>query len=263
MTWNKQYGIMHDRNAVAQKIHDHFNGLLELIDPFEQDGKNVTVRCTVCENFWTIRYYSLMHNNKGCKYCNIKKRNQETASKKTKTHEQYVSELKNTYGNEYEVTGHYKNRRTKIRVKHICGYEWDTWPNNLLYYGKGCPICNKYSKGERYFREKLIELNIDFKEQYSFDDLRGKKKPLLFDFALFSNGILKCLIEYNGLQHYKPVKIWGGSQKFNVQQEYDTLKSEYCKAHNIKLFVIYHNYINPSLIHKEIEEILKECNYYV
>lgn len=57
----------------------------------------------------------------------------------------------------------------------------------------------KSSKGE----EKLINLfragGISFKREICFEELIGKKKtPLRFDFGLYKNGKLICLVEFDG-----------------------------------------------------------------
>ena len=63
----------------------------------------------------------------------------------------------------------------------------------------GCLI----SKGEEIVRKELNKRNVSFKTQYWFDDLRSDKHyPLKFDFAIFDNDIFKCLIEYQGKQHF-------------------------------------------------------------
>lgn len=257
-------GIMHFRDKVCHSIEDRFNGLLELVDPFTVGGTDVTVKCRRCGHTWTVKYYSLMHNNKGCRRCNWNKRNRELATKMSKSHDDYINQLKDVYGDEYTVTGKYVNRRTKVKVKHICGYEWETWPNNLLYYGKGCPLCNKYSKGERYIRIILSKFNVNFKEQYKFSDLVGRhKRPLSFDFAIFSNDKLVCLIEFDGLQHFRAVDVWGGEEKLIRQQSFDKAKDEYCKEHNIPLHRIHQNIIVPNVLEDEVVNILKGYGIYV
>lgn len=46
----------------------------------------------------------------------------------------------------------------------------------------------------------LIKGNYEFSTQYTFSDLKGiGGKRLRFDFAIFSNGKLKSLIEFNGI----------------------------------------------------------------
>ena len=93
------------------------------------------------------------------------------------------------------------------------------------------------SKGEFKINKILIDNNIDFKTQYSFPDLLSDKNfPLLFDFAIFKNGILSHLIEYNGEQHYKENKYF--SQTLQEQKKSDNKKINYCLKHNIPLIII-------------------------
>ena len=42
-------------------------------------------------------------------------------------------------------------------------------------------------------------------------------------------------IEYNGIQHYKPVEFFGGEEKFRKQVERDNNLRQYCKENNIRL----------------------------
>lgn len=100
--------------------------------------------------------------------------------------------------------------------------------------------CDTKSYGELYIREQLQCYNFIFKEQYSFEDcLSPKGRRIKFDFAVFNNdNTIKCLIEVNGLQHYEPVKYFGGEKRFELQQEIDNTKRMYCKQHNINLIEI-------------------------
>lgn len=70
----------------------------------------------------------------------------------------------------------------------------------------GCMISN----GERKLIEILNALNIEYATQKSFDDCTYKK-ILKFDFYL---PLYNMVIEYNGIQHYKPVKHFGGEERF-------------------------------------------------
>lgn len=63
---------------------------------------------------------------------------------------------------------------------------------------------NQISKGE----QKLINLfrrgGIHFEREVSFEDLHGKGQTLLrFDFALYHNNKICCLVEYDGIQHFQ------------------------------------------------------------
>lgn len=96
-----------------------------------------------------------------------------------------------------------------------------------------------HSFNERKIAQMLLNNNIEFASQYTFKDLKGKDNicPLRFDFAIFKNGVLSHLIEYNGLQHYQKIPgKWG--EHYDIQLENDKKKIQYCKEHNIELRII-------------------------
>ena len=83
----------------------------------------------------------------------------------------------------------------------------------------------------------LQQMNVKYSTQYSFNELKGKNF-LRFDFCILDKDEIKCLIEYQGEQHYTPIEYFGGQEVFHRQQEYDNLKRKYCQEHNIKLVEI-------------------------
>jgi len=96
------------------------------------------------------------------------------------------------------------------------------------------------SRGEITIEEILKENEMNFKEEYSFEDLKAPNGTLLrFDFAVFDDDWnLDFLIEYQGKQHYEASKKFGGAKGLYRQQYNDNLKVRYCGLHNIKLVVI-------------------------
>ena len=96
------------------------------------------------------------------------------------------------------------------------------------------------SRAEIKIEEILRDAGLNFKEEYSFPDLIGQGgHALRFDFAVFDdNDELEFLMEYQGIQHYKPKSVFGGMSGLRKQQYYDMQKREYCKKHNIKLILI-------------------------
>ena len=98
----------------------------------------------------------------------------------------------------------------------------------------------KSSRAEIKICQILQQAGLDFKEEYSFPDLIGQGgHALRFDFAVFDdNNDLWFLIQYQGIQHYKPKSVFGGMSGLKKQQYYDMLKREYCKKHDIKLILI-------------------------
>lgn len=95
------------------------------------------------------------------------------------------------------------------------------------------------SKGEEKIQKILEENHIDFKKQYYFSDFispvnTARNFYYYFDFAIFKNNELHCLVEYQGIQHYQDLS--GG--KWASGNATDELKRQYCNDHNITLIEI-------------------------
>lgn len=95
-----------------------------------------------------------------------------------------------------------------------------------------------HSKGELKIRQILLSLKIPFKTEYTFDDLKGEKNHLRFDFAIFNNEKLLGLIEFQGKQHYYPVEHFGGIKEYEQRKKNDKKKREYCEKNNIPLLIL-------------------------
>lgn len=160
---------------------------------------------------------------------------------------------------EYDYSkAEYKNLRTNIVA--ICPEhgEFEITPCNLLYNNEGCPNCS-CSKGESYIKNLLDCYKLQYKQQYPLEINEHKLK---IDFCLFINNNI-IFIEYNGRQHYEPVKYFGGEVQFKKQVERDNLLREYCKKHNITLleykydipFYKLHNIIKEDLNKIKDEQI--------
>ena len=98
----------------------------------------------------------------------------------------------------------------------------------------------KSSRGEIKICEILQMNDMIFQEEYSFKGLNSQNgRALRFDFAVFDDdGELDFLIEYQGKQHYQPVRKYGGRQGFYQQQFNDNQKRRFCALHNITLVEI-------------------------
>lgn len=96
------------------------------------------------------------------------------------------------------------------------------------------------SYGQIKIQDILEQYGLPYQEEYSFKDLVSSSGvPLRFDFAVFDDeGEIDFLIQFQGIQHYKPKDKFGGMTGLKKQQYYDMLKRQYCKKHNIKLVLI-------------------------
>jgi len=129
----------------------------------------------------------------------------------------------------------YKNAHTKIIIIcKKCGFKFKQTPNTHLRCG--CPIC-KESKGEKIIYNFLLLNEIIFERQKKFEGCIYKQN-LLFDFYLSK---LNICIEYDGLQHFKAIKKFGGEDNFKLIVKRDIIKNKYCSVNNIKLIRIKYN----------------------
>ena len=116
----------------------------------------------------------------------------------------------------------------------ICGSEFITLPAKVTENVVTSCGCAAQSSAERYIENTLKMLDIEFIPQYFFDDCRNIY-PLRFDFAIFNDGSLLYLIEYDGKQHFEPIDWFGGIENFKKQKQRDKIKNNYCKLNNIPL----------------------------
>lgn len=94
----------------------------------------------------------------------------------------------------------------------------------------------------------LESLNIIYIFQYKFEDCKFYNK-LPFDFYIPS---LNTIIEYDGEQHYKIIKKFGGFDRFVNNKIRDVVKTKYCQDNNINLIRI------PYWDYNNIENILSQ-----
>lgn len=190
-----------------------------------------------CGHIWSPIASSVLRNH-GCPQC---------FGSNLKTTEFFKKEVFDLVGDEFILLDEYVNNTTKIRFKHItCGNEFLMTPREFLR-GNRCFKC-KMSKGEKSISKILTDLNIEFIEQYRFDDCKYKY-TLPFDFYLPDYNV--C-VEFHGKQHYNPINFFGGNEGFQVTQLRDKIKEEYCIKNNIQLLIIpYWNIKNINIILKQ------------
>lgn len=123
-----------------------------------------------------------------------------------------------------------------------CGSIYEASPHHRTSGNRtGCPNCRKQSKGERKVKQVLDHYGISYKQQEGFENLVGNRKSgkmLTYDFTVYDAGVWKGAIEFNGVQHYRPVEIFGGKTAFDMQFQHDLLKTKYCLEHGIPILHI-------------------------
>ena len=119
-----------------------------------------------------------------------------------------------------------------------CGKTISVFASNLTRLHTTSCGCASRSIGEENIENLLKKYNINYEREYSFEDLKDKKK-LRFDFAIFNNkNQLVELIEFDGRQHNNEYTPWNSKETLIERKSRDNLKNKYCNDNNIKLIRI-------------------------
>lgn len=145
-------------------------------------------------------------------------------------------------------------KRVKWHCKCDCGKEIDIY-SQALGRQLSCG-CINLSKGEYKIKNLLEENNIKYEMQKTFLDLKSKNnKYLRFDFCIYKDNQILCLLEYQGIQHFEEVEFFN-KEDLKTRQENDQKKREYCKKNNIPLIEIPYddyNILNWRYLSEKIE----------
>lgn len=217
-----------------------FDKYLILVSDYKGRHKDIKVKCKKCNRIFTTTPGRL-YENKKCLFC---------YGTPKKTTQSYYMECLNK-GLDLPIED-YINDTSKIKHKcSKCGYIYKQIPSNHLQ-GNGCPRC-KDSKGESLIKNYLDEHSIEYIPQKTFGDLKDKTY-LSYDFYLPK---YRLLIEYQGVQHFKSVKYFGGKKQFEKQQYHDKLKREYAKNNDYKLLEIPYKVNTKNKIKEILDDYLQ------
>lgn len=239
-------GILLSHEKFVDEVNKLYNKTLTILTQYKNAQDKILVKCNICEHIWNVKPSHLIHSNSKCPKCSQKAKTET----QLKTHETFILQMNEIHNGCYEIIGKYITAKTKVEIFcKKCNNTWSAIPNSLLS-GFGCPFC-KSSKGEKKIKNFLEDNHISYLPNYRIKKCKAKM-ALPFDFAIFDKEKLLMLIEYDGMQHFKPIEWFGGKDKFEIQKKYDNIKNDYCKTNGIYLLRI--NYLQ----FKNIEEILTE-----
>lgn len=203
-------------------------------------------KCGLCNEVISVSRDSLVNGKSGC--CN--KCKGKKISKKIIEMGQTSYSIGDKYGFLTIIgRGKMRGHHTYVKCQCKCGKELEVRLEHLKgqsSHGRTISCgCATQSSGEIKITQLLEQAQINFQSQYRIRDFNISAP---FDFALFNNGELLGLIEYDGEQHFKSIEIWGGEEALKIQQERDERKNQWCKDNNIRLVRIpYTEYDNLTL----------------
>jgi hypothetical protein len=221
---------------------------LKLLSEYKTIKEKINIKCSCGNNFETTFPTIRKSNVKGCASCV----SSYMSNKLSKSHAEFLEDFQNKISDDYEVISTYINSKSNIKIKHLlCDHIYEAKAEKVLGRGTVCPYCNM-SKGEEKIFMYLEKNNVEFTQQHTFEDCRNVNK-LPFDFAIFTEGDLKFLIEYDGSQHFEKNGrgFFGKIESYLIRKKRDLIKNKYCRENNIKLIRI------PYWDFDQIKNILK------
>lgn len=132
-----------------------------------------------------------------------------------------------------------------------------SWIEICKYYGY--VIDKTQNNSEKYVLELIKSiLNVAYEPQKTWEWLIGVGGKHMYVDGYFTN--YNLVVEFDGSQHRKPIKKFGGIERYNRLRENDNLKNKLLQEHNIKLLRIdsrsnWHdiNYLKQRLVEIEIQ----------
>lgn len=195
-----------------EKLIYSINSNVEVTTDYKGSSIPTGFRCKICGYEWTTTTYKFKKSN-GCAACSgyrIQKGLNDLWTVDPK-----MAKLLLNPEDGYKI-GKYSRKKVWWKCKY-CG--------NLIYNnakdvlnGLYCKYCsNGISYPELFFREFLIELNIEFKMQMKFDWAKNKKYDFYFD---------NIIVETHGDQHYEKTfhTISETARTLEEEQENDKIK---------------------------------------
>lgn len=186
--------------------------------------RKVIICCSTHGDFLQIPQSHI--NGSGCYKC-------KPNYKQTK--DNFILKSISYHGDRYDYSKvDYINSHTKVEI--VCEKHGSFFQAPFKHLQKrGCPSC-RLSKGILKIINYLEGSDIKYKLEVPIENCLSINERLLkFDIYLTD---YDCYIEYDGEQHFRPVKNWGGESSFIELKKRDIIKDNFCKLNNIKLFRI-------------------------
>lgn len=221
------------KDQVKSLVGDEYS----VISEYVKASVKVKMKHNKCGHVWEITPNNFLKGRRcpNCKSKVLSKNWYKNHKSNVLTKDEAEKRIKNSRNPYLRILGDFKGTHKKILVQcKTCGNKWYARFDDVIRYNNGCPFCNIEPKGESFIRLYLDKIGIGYERQKTFSDLLDKQS-LSYDFYIPS---LKYLIEYQGGQHYFPVRWLGGEKRFKRQKYHDMLKYNYAIDNNYTLICV-------------------------
>jgi hypothetical protein len=225
-----------------------------LTNIIHNNSTSIDCKCEVCGYLWDTTIQRLIVDKHGCAGC---------AGILPLTNEIIDKSLANIanqqlIGRNLKRIGDYISKEHLLLECNDCGHSWGVYISNILNKESGCPICAT-CKNEKLTGQTLLEGGLSIRKQVAIKKLlSGETRRIIVDFYLED---YNTIIEYNGKQHYCPVRFIGMTQEeaeeqFLKQQDRDKYLQDFCDVNQIQLIWIDGRKYTNSKLKNYINEII-------
>ena len=226
---------------------------IQRLDDYINNHTHIRWQCLnkICNNIWTARPSHILSSKSGCPNCCATRPLLEASIIDARLVSHSIERIGNYTGICVETTF--------LCLNKLCNFVWETTPNNILNCKRGCPKCSGLHKNENIVFNILLQTSFIIKKQYSIKKIiHDEIRTMRVDFYLPE---IQTIIEYNGEQHYKPVRfnkitLEQAEINFVKQQARDQYLQFICDTNNIKLICIDGRKYTNSKLEKYIIEFI-------
>lgn len=221
---------------------------------YKKNSEKVIIICKKHGEFRQSPNAHLM--GQGCPACGVEK----YSIGLRQSEKQFIFNAISVHGKKYDYSKvNYNNAKEKVII--MCKFhgEFKQTPDNHLR-GRGCPHC--IYKNEGLVKKLLLKYFKDWKiipNKKIWDTYKGYTHKRYCDFWMEKEGA-KVMIEYDGVQHYKPVRFNGitfkkANKLFKDTKLKDRLDSKFCKDNNILLYRIKYTVDKEKFVNNLVRKI--------
>jgi len=168
-----------------------YNPNINLVGEYVGYLNKTYFKCEKCKNIKITSFNSILNScrRNGCLKCEKRTKNRKRS--RSKSHEKYISEVYDIWGNSIKVIGKYDNGSKKIDVVcGVCGCKWSPEAKSLLYK-HGCPKCGHKKNRLSTVKKHSVYIEEVKKIHHGRIDVVGK----------YASNKNKILLKCNKCQH--------------------------------------------------------------
>lgn len=218
------------KEQFLRKVRERFGWKYEYdLDNYKDLRTPIKIKCSKHGWFFQKPYWHL--RSEGCPKCGREKANKNESD----SLQDFLEKAKTSHPTGYSFDN-VKLEDFKNKVTITCNIHGDFRIRRANFIaGQGCPKCTLVNQMKLLKKLEKRFSNIEFNWEYKANWL-GKQRIDIFIPEL------KIAIEYDGQQHFVPIKHFGGKAGLEITKTRDKLKEQKCKENGVLLIRLKYDY---------------------